>query len=427
MSIEIGSWSGSCLQCQQSKISSNVKSSVPQIPVPGWWFLYAHVDIVGPLPSSHGYSYLLTMIGRSTRWPEVVSLSSITAESYVHAFISTWVSRCSVPATLTSDRGSQFISSIWTGVCRELGITVSKMTSYHPQANGMIERFHRRMKVSLRTWAVCSNWFHNLPLVLLGLWTVSKEGTGFCSAEAVYSSALSVLGEFLSVPEFPQDSFLRKIQLATSGFFNIPPPHHAAPTDPKLLPRSLLQADICPRRFLCSYPFSIPFLPCTKVPIKFWNVEINSPGSRLVRKLMLCLLTGSNQLYQTPRLSLPGLRLVVVLFSALRIRNQTHLPQLRLELSEEFGSRPSPQLLFAGTHTDQQETNQETSPLPSISLPWFLGWVLWRTSRPTFHLSLQLSSLKIAADIDSCDIKPCYFYTSGLLLYLVNFQTLISY
>ena len=257
MSIEIGSWSGSCLQCQQSKISSHVKSSVPQIPVPGWWFLYAHVDIVGPLPSSHGYSYLLTMIGRSTRWPEVVSLSSITAESYVHAFISTWVSRCSVPATLTSDRGSQFISSIWTGVCRELGIPVSKMTSYHPQANGKIERFHRRMKVSLRTWAVCSNWFHNLPLVLLGLWTVSKEGTGFCSAEAVYSSALRVLGEFLSVPEFPQDSFLRKIQLATSGFFNIPPPSpcssHRSETSTKISPPGWYLSE--------KIPLFLPFLP----------------------------------------------------------------------------------------------------------------------------------------------------------------------
>ena len=242
MSSEIGSWSRSCLQCQRSKISSHVKSSVPQIPVPGRRFSHVHVDIVGPLPSSQGYSYLLTMIDRSTRWPEVVPLSSITAESCVRSFISTWVSRFGVPDTLTSDRGSQFISSIWTGVCRELGINVSKTTSYHPQSNGMIERFHRSLKVALRARAAGSNWFQHLPLVLLGLRTIPKEDTGFCSAEAVYGSALSVPGEFLSVPEFPPDSFLRKIQLASSGFSS-PPPHHVAPADPKPLPSSLLQAD----------------------------------------------------------------------------------------------------------------------------------------------------------------------------------------
>jgi len=94
--------------------------------------------------------FIFTMIDRSTRWPAIVPISSITAESCIQAFTSTWVARFSVPDTLTSDRGSQFISSIWTGVCRELGITVSRTTSYHPQANGMIERFHRSLKVFLR-------------------------------------------------------------------------------------------------------------------------------------------------------------------------------------------------------------------------------------------------------------------------------------
>ncbi|XP_023341813.1 uncharacterized protein LOC111711654, partial [Eurytemora carolleeae] len=129
-----------------------------------------------------------------------------------------------------------------TAVCRELGITVSRTTSYHPQANGMIERFHRSLKVALRARAAGSNWFQHLPLVLLGLRTVPKEDTGFCSAEAVYGSALSVPGEFLSVPEFTPDSFLRKIQLGSSGF-SAPPPHHVAPAAPKPLPKSLLQAD----------------------------------------------------------------------------------------------------------------------------------------------------------------------------------------
>ena len=39
---------------------------------------------MGPLPSSQGFYYLLTMIDRMTRWPEVALLASISAESCVH-------------------------------------------------------------------------------------------------------------------------------------------------------------------------------------------------------------------------------------------------------------------------------------------------------------------------------------------------------
>ncbi len=116
----VGLWARSRLQCQRSKVQNHVKSSVPSIPVPSRRFSHVHIDIVGPLPSSLGYSYLLTMIDRTTRWPEAVPLASISTESCVRAFISSWVSRFGVPSTLTSDRGAQFTSSVWTGVCRVL-------------------------------------------------------------------------------------------------------------------------------------------------------------------------------------------------------------------------------------------------------------------------------------------------------------------
>ena len=44
-------------------------------------FLTFHIDIVGPLPSSQGFNYLLTLIDHTTWWPKVATLSSISAES----------------------------------------------------------------------------------------------------------------------------------------------------------------------------------------------------------------------------------------------------------------------------------------------------------------------------------------------------------
>ena len=93
MSRDVGVWAKSCIPCQKSKISTHVHSTFPSIPVPTRRFAHVHVDIVGLLPSCQGHSYLLTMIDRTTRWPKVVPLSSISTEYCVCAFISTWISR----------------------------------------------------------------------------------------------------------------------------------------------------------------------------------------------------------------------------------------------------------------------------------------------------------------------------------------------
>ena len=118
----------SCLRCQQSKIQSHVKSTVPSIDIPGRHFSHLYLDDhVGPLPSSQGYNYLLTMIDRTSRWPKAIPLSFITEEKCAWAFISTWVSRFGVPTLLTSDRGAQFTCSIWLEVCSIVGISRIKL------------------------------------------------------------------------------------------------------------------------------------------------------------------------------------------------------------------------------------------------------------------------------------------------------------
>ena len=111
LSCDMGSWARSCLRCQWSKVSTHFHSSGPAILVPTRRFSHIHINIVGPLPSSQGFSYLLTMINRTTCWPEVAPLASISAESCVRAYLSTWDSRFGVSVFLTSNRGAQFTSS----------------------------------------------------------------------------------------------------------------------------------------------------------------------------------------------------------------------------------------------------------------------------------------------------------------------------
>ena len=188
------------------------------------------------MPASQGYSYLLTMIDRTSRWPEAVPLSSITAETCTRAFISTWVSRFGVPALHTSNPGAQFTSSVWSEVCFVLGISRIKTTSFHPQSNRMIERFHR----SLRARLASSDWVAHLPLVMLGLCFSPKDDSEFSPAEAVYCSNLSLPGQFLEHSELPSKGFLRQVEQAVCGYFE--PPQHHGTTQPQPIPRALMKA-----------------------------------------------------------------------------------------------------------------------------------------------------------------------------------------
>ena len=61
MSRDVGLWAKLCIACQKSKISTHVHSTISPIPVPTRRFSHVHVDLVGPLPSSHGFTYLFTM------------------------------------------------------------------------------------------------------------------------------------------------------------------------------------------------------------------------------------------------------------------------------------------------------------------------------------------------------------------------------
>ena len=115
--------------------------------------------------------------------------------------------------------------------------------SFHPQSNGMIERFHRSLKSSLRARLASSDWVAHLPLVMLGLRSSPKDNSGFSPGEAAYDSNLSLPGEFLKHTELPPEGFLHKVEQAVLGFSG-PPQHHMIP-QPQLqpLPRALLEAE----------------------------------------------------------------------------------------------------------------------------------------------------------------------------------------
>jgi hypothetical protein len=105
MAKQVRLFAQNCVQCQKAKVSTHVHLAPSIIPVPQRRFEHIHVDLVGPLPPSSGYSYLFTVVDRTTRWPEAIPISGISATECAAALFTGWIQRFSVPAYITSDRG----------------------------------------------------------------------------------------------------------------------------------------------------------------------------------------------------------------------------------------------------------------------------------------------------------------------------------
>nr|VZI46589.1 unnamed protein product [Spirometra erinaceieuropaei] len=159
---------------------------------------HVHLDVVGPLPPSNGFTYLLTCVDRYTRWAEAIPLPNVQAETIVKAFVSCWVAMFGAPSTVTTDRGAQFESALFQTLLNFLGCTRIRTTAYHPAANGMVERFHRQLKTALRAVEDPGNWSDNLPLALLGIRAALKSDLGCSAAELVFGTTLRLPGEMIT-------------------------------------------------------------------------------------------------------------------------------------------------------------------------------------------------------------------------------------
>lgn len=227
---DVRSWVDTCVACQRAKVHRHTKAPLEQFLVPERRFDHVNVDLVGPLPSSHGCTHLLTMVDRTTRWPEAVPLASTSAADVARAFVGTWVARFGTPSDISSDRGSQFTSELWNAMAGGLGVKLHRTTAYHPQANGLCERFHRSMKAALRASLTDGGWIDKLPWVMLGLRTAPKEDLQSSSAELVYGEPLRVPGDFIPQSTLPWSPVVQRAALLDGAkiFRPVPTTQHGS-------------------------------------------------------------------------------------------------------------------------------------------------------------------------------------------------------
>ena len=177
-----------CTQCQKS--STRVVKKAPLVPLPimDEPFRRIAMDIVGPLPRiSSGKRYILVICDYATRYPEAVALRTIDANAVAEELLE-FFSRVGVPEEILTDQGANFTSQLLSEVYRLLKIKPIRTTPYHPQTDGLVERFNGTLKALLKKTVAEEgrDWDRLLPYLLFAYREVPQASTGFSPFELLY-------------------------------------------------------------------------------------------------------------------------------------------------------------------------------------------------------------------------------------------------
>ncbi|XP_056585423.1 uncharacterized protein LOC130406867 [Triplophysa dalaica] len=108
------------------------------------------MDLIGPLErSARGHRFALVIVDYATRYPEAVALRNISATSVADALFRV-ISRVGIPKEVLTDQGTAFMSRTLRELYGLLGIKTIRTSVYHPQTDGLVERFNRTLKTMIR-------------------------------------------------------------------------------------------------------------------------------------------------------------------------------------------------------------------------------------------------------------------------------------
>ncbi|MBW0517207.1 hypothetical protein O181_056922 [Austropuccinia psidii MF-1] len=123
------------------------------LPIPNGPWIYLSMDFITQFPVSNFFGSILVIVDRFSKMAVfIATMSSITSLDLAHLFIKIIFSKHGLPSSIASERGSVFVSSLWTNICQKLKISRDLSTAYHPETDGQNERVNQILEQYLQMY-----------------------------------------------------------------------------------------------------------------------------------------------------------------------------------------------------------------------------------------------------------------------------------
>ncbi|MGL4351519.1 MAG: DDE-type integrase/transposase/recombinase, partial [Plesiomonas shigelloides] len=93
--------------------------------------------------------HILVIVDYATRYPEAIPLRKATAKNVAREQFMMF-SPVGIPIAILTDQGTPFTSTLMSNLCQLFRIKQLRTSVYHPQTDGLVERFNQTLKRMLR-------------------------------------------------------------------------------------------------------------------------------------------------------------------------------------------------------------------------------------------------------------------------------------
>lgn len=190
MAPDLLAFEHSCDSCTRHKVPRRgAVGSLHSIVVDAVWDMVG-MDVLGPLPrTKRGYAFIIVFMDYASRYAIICPLRTQTASEIARVLVKRVLLERAAPKRLLSDRGAAFLSDLLSEVNRVFGITKVNTTAYHPQTDGMVERFNHTLVAMLSHYvgSELDDWDEYLSAVQYAYNTSVHSTTGHTPHEMMHA------------------------------------------------------------------------------------------------------------------------------------------------------------------------------------------------------------------------------------------------
>lgn len=188
LDLDIRKYVASCYKCQANKPDRR-SQRVPLTPLvsPDACWRVLGVDLVVDLPetSGDGFNAICVFACHLSKMVRIVpTRTTLDSHGFAKLFIREVFPHYGFPRAIVSDRGTQWNSELFRTLCERLNIRLTLSTAYHPQTNGLVERFNEVIAAALRHFVSADqrDWDDKVPFIEFALnasYDASTQSTPF--------------------------------------------------------------------------------------------------------------------------------------------------------------------------------------------------------------------------------------------------------